>query len=96
MDPSAIPIELSRLIDLEKIIITIILPLMFVYGVKSYQYKYSDNVINYAQDVNSIARYYRTIWRICLQYWLLTDQGHMQMNMQIKSFKFDMSLFDKR
>ena len=56
MDPDAIPIELSRLTDLEKILIARIHPVMFVYRVKGHQYKYSGNRINFAQKVNLIAR----------------------------------------
>ena len=55
MDPSAIPIKLSPLTDLEKILIARIHPIMFVYRVKGQQYKYCSNVINFAQDVNFIA-----------------------------------------
>ena len=56
MDPDAIPIELSCLTDLEKILIARIHPVMFVYRVKGHQYKYSGNRINFAQKVNLIAR----------------------------------------
>ena len=56
MDPDATPIELSRLTDLEQILIIRIHPIMSVYCVKSQQYKYSSNVINFAHDVNLIAR----------------------------------------
>ena len=55
MDLGAIPIELSRLTNLEKILITRIHPVMSVYHAKGQQYKYNDNVINFAQDRNLIA-----------------------------------------
>ena len=56
MDLGAIPIELSRLTDLEKILIIRIHQVMSVYHAKGKQYKYNDNVINFAQDRNLIAR----------------------------------------
>ncbi|KAL2481044.1 Uncharacterized protein Adt_34010 [Abeliophyllum distichum] len=55
MDPGVVPIELSRLTNLEQILIVRVHPMMSVYRVKGQQYKYSGNVINFAQDVNSIA-----------------------------------------
>ncbi|KAL2491551.1 Uncharacterized protein Adt_27179 [Abeliophyllum distichum] len=55
MDPGVVPIELSRLTNLEQILIARAHPMMSVYRVKGQQYKYSGNVINFAQDVNSIA-----------------------------------------
>ncbi|KAF6149267.1 hypothetical protein GIB67_026123 [Kingdonia uniflora] len=55
MDPGRIPTELSRLTNLERILIARIHPMMFFYRVKGQQYKYSGNVINFAQDVNATA-----------------------------------------
>jgi len=56
MDLGAIPIELSRLTDLKKILVTRIHLVMSVYHAKSQQYKYNGNVINFAQDRNLIVR----------------------------------------
>ncbi|KAL2542625.1 Uncharacterized protein Adt_03603 [Abeliophyllum distichum] len=55
MDPDVVPIELSRLTNLKQILIARAHPMMSVYHVKGQQYKYSGNMINFAQDVNSIA-----------------------------------------
>ncbi|KAL5727616.1 hypothetical protein ACHQM5_000795 [Ranunculus cassubicifolius] len=55
MNPGKVPIELSRLSNLESILIARIHPMMSVYRVKGQQYKYSGNVINFAQDVNMVA-----------------------------------------
>ncbi|KAL2474966.1 Uncharacterized protein Adt_35702 [Abeliophyllum distichum] len=55
MDPGVVPIELSRLTNLEQILIARVHLMMYVYRVKGQQYKYSGNVINFAQDVNSMA-----------------------------------------
>ncbi|KAL2497795.1 Uncharacterized protein Adt_23345 [Abeliophyllum distichum] len=55
MDPGVVPIELSRLTNLEQILIARAHPMMSVYCVKGQQYKYSSNVSNFAEDVNSIA-----------------------------------------
>ncbi|KAF5194757.1 hypothetical protein FRX31_015656, partial [Thalictrum thalictroides] len=55
MDPGIVPIELSRLSNLEQILVARIHPVMSVYRVKGQQYKYSGNVINFEQDVNLIA-----------------------------------------
>ncbi|KAL5702521.1 hypothetical protein ACHQM5_027733 [Ranunculus cassubicifolius] len=55
MDPGCVPLELSRLSDLEKMLIARVHPMMSVYRVRGQQYKYSGNVINFAQDVNEIA-----------------------------------------
>ncbi|KAL2491754.1 Uncharacterized protein Adt_27382 [Abeliophyllum distichum] len=54
MDPGVVPIELSQLTNLEQNLVGRAHPLMSVYHVKGQQYKYSGNVINFAQDVNSI------------------------------------------
>ncbi|KAI3899769.1 hypothetical protein MKW92_052622 [Papaver armeniacum] len=56
MVPGDVPEELSRLTDLEKILIARIHPVMSVYRVKGQQYKYGGNVINFVQDVNVIAK----------------------------------------
>ncbi|KAI3857122.1 hypothetical protein MKW98_010536 [Papaver atlanticum] len=55
MDPSRVPIELSRLTNLERFIIARVHPMMSVYSFKGQQYKYGGNVINFVQDVNVIA-----------------------------------------
>ncbi|KAF5176525.1 hypothetical protein FRX31_033888 [Thalictrum thalictroides] len=55
MDPGIVPIELSRLSNLEQILVARIHPVMSVYRVKGQQHKYSGNVINFEQDVNLIA-----------------------------------------
>ncbi|KAL5716090.1 hypothetical protein ACHQM5_017825 [Ranunculus cassubicifolius] len=55
MDPGQVPIGLSRLTNLESLLIARVHPMMSVYRVKGQQYKYSGNVINFAQDVNMIA-----------------------------------------
>ncbi|KAF6170503.1 hypothetical protein GIB67_031911 [Kingdonia uniflora] len=55
MDPRNVLMELSRLTNLERILIARIHPMMSVYRVKGQQYKYSGNAINFAQDVNAIA-----------------------------------------
>ncbi|KAI3968209.1 hypothetical protein MKX01_018512 [Papaver californicum] len=55
MDPGKVSDELSRLTDLEKLLIARVHPIIFVYRVKGYQYKYGGNVINFVQDVNTIA-----------------------------------------
>ncbi|KAI3881333.1 hypothetical protein MKW92_034822 [Papaver armeniacum] len=51
-----VPDELSRLTDLEKILISRVHPVMSVYTVKGQQYKYGGNVINFIQDVIAIAK----------------------------------------
>ncbi|KAI3921315.1 hypothetical protein MKW92_046312 [Papaver armeniacum] len=56
MVPGDVPDELSRLTDLEKILIARVHPVMSVYRVKGQQYKYGGNVINFVQDVNAIAK----------------------------------------
>ncbi|KAI3945507.1 hypothetical protein MKW98_018324 [Papaver atlanticum] len=56
MDPGEVPVELCRLTDLEKILIARVHPVMSVYHVKGQQYKYGCNVINFVQDVSSIAK----------------------------------------
>ncbi|KAI3906030.1 hypothetical protein MKW92_041985 [Papaver armeniacum] len=56
MDPREVPVELCRLTDLEKILIARVHPIMSVYRVKGQQYKYGGNVINFVQDVSSIAK----------------------------------------
>ncbi|KAI3877344.1 hypothetical protein MKX03_026401 [Papaver bracteatum] len=56
MVPEDVPDELSRLTDLEKILIACVHPVMSVYRVKGQQYKYGGNVINFVQDVNAIAK----------------------------------------
>ncbi|KAF6161254.1 hypothetical protein GIB67_009141 [Kingdonia uniflora] len=55
MDPGSVPIELSRLTNLEQILIAPIHPMMSLYRFKGQQYKYSENVTNFEQDVNAIA-----------------------------------------
>ena len=56
MDPGTIPIELSHLTDLEKILVARIHPVTSIYHAKDQQYKHNGNMINFVQDVNLIAR----------------------------------------
>ncbi|KAI3909395.1 hypothetical protein MKW98_007919 [Papaver atlanticum] len=56
MVPGDVPDELSRLTDLEKILIARVHPVMSVYRVNGQQYKYCGNVINFVQDVNAISK----------------------------------------
>lgn len=55
MNPGRVPIELSRLTNLESLLIAPVHPVMSVYRVKAQHYKYGRNVINFVQDVNVIA-----------------------------------------
>ncbi|KAI3930658.1 hypothetical protein MKX01_037104, partial [Papaver californicum] len=50
MDPAEVPIELSRLTNLESLLIARVHPMISVYRVKGQQYKYSGNIINFLQD----------------------------------------------
>ncbi|RZC45254.1 hypothetical protein C5167_038196 [Papaver somniferum] len=56
MVPRDVPDELSRLTDLENILIGCVHTVMSVYRIKGQQYKYGGNVINFVRDVNAIAK----------------------------------------
>ncbi|XP_026422477.1 uncharacterized protein LOC113318524 [Papaver somniferum] len=56
MDPGDEPDKLSRLSDLEKLLIARVHPMISVYRVKGQQYKYGGNVINFVRDVNEISK----------------------------------------
>ncbi|KAE8751243.1 hypothetical protein FOCC_FOCC002071 [Frankliniella occidentalis] len=55
MDPMSVPVELQNLTFIEKQLIARIHTVMSLYKFKKCQYKYSGQVINFSQDVQSVA-----------------------------------------
>ena len=56
MDPGVVPPELKRLSYVEEQLIARIHPVVSVYKIRGHQFGYRGNVINFAQNVNELAR----------------------------------------
>ncbi|RGB26573.1 hypothetical protein C1646_599356, partial [Rhizophagus diaphanus] len=56
MDPGEVPDELQNLTEIEEMLIVRVFPMMLVYRLRGGQHEYRENVINFPQNVQELAR----------------------------------------